>query len=103
MKPDYAEHQGNDGEENTCKAWSVDKTGYNRLMGFKRQGSQGAEFEEEILTAMTVLNDQSRYPSLSPNAVDTKAISFVALVLTSPDPTLSENVASCEITEATYA
>jgi hypothetical protein len=54
------------------------------------------------LTVTTVDKDQTRYPSVSPNAVRIFIISFVALMLISPGPTFSKKAASCTTTEAKY-
>jgi hypothetical protein len=101
MKSYYAKHQWNDGKEHSCVARRADETGYYGLRA-SSQKSKSYRIEACMLTATTVLKDQSKYPSLSPNAVRISAMSFVALVLTSPGPIFSKNAGSWGMMEATY-
>jgi hypothetical protein len=105
VKAHDGEHQRYNGEQNSGESRRVDETSQYRLMSVNASVRDCIDTgpRQKSLTPTTVLNDQSRYPSLSPNPVDTSAMSFVALVLISPEPTLSKNVGSCDSTDATYA
>jgi hypothetical protein len=50
----------------------------------------GPDMTVEVLTATILLNDQIRYPSLSPKPVLTESISLLARVTISPGPIRSK-------------